>query len=86
MDEQTLSGKVVKGVADLALKYNKPLFVLVGKNELSGEKVSSLGIQKVSTLVNKETPEEEALVDAFSLIKRRMSEEIIPFLLYPNAP
>jgi glycerate kinase len=81
MDEQTLSGKVVKGVADLARKHGKPLFVVVGKNELNEDKISSLGIKKVSTLVNDQTSEAEALVSAYSLIKSRMLEEIIPFLV-----
>ncbi len=81
MDEQTLSGKVVKGLADLASKYHKPLFVLVGKNELNHEKISSLGIRKVSTLMNEKTTEAEALRSTYSLIKVRMAEEIIPFLL-----
>lgn len=81
MDEQTLSGKVVKGLADLASKYNKPLFVVVGKNELNREKISSLGIRKVATLVNGKTTDAEAFLSTYSLIKKRMAEEIIPFLL-----
>ena len=34
IDEQTLSGKVVKGIADLSRKYHKSLFIVAGKNEL----------------------------------------------------
>jgi glycerate 2-kinase len=81
MDEQTLSGKVVKGMADLALKYSKPLFVVVGKNELNSEKISSLGIKKIATLVNGKTTDAEAFLSTYSLIKKRTAEEIIPFLL-----
>jgi glycerate kinase len=81
MDEQTLSGKVVKGMADLASKYNKPLFVVVGKNELNPEEISSLGIKKIATLVNGETTDAEAFLSTYSLIKKRTAEEIIPFLL-----
>jgi glycerate kinase len=50
MDEQTLSGKVVKGVADLSRKHSKPLIVVVGKNELSEDKTRGLGVNKVVTL------------------------------------
>lgn len=81
MDEQTLSGKVVKGVADLSRKYRKPLFVIVGKNELDAQKTGLLGIKNVATLMNGTTSESEAMRDAYSLIKRRMKEEIIPFFL-----
>ncbi len=81
MDEQTLSGKVVKGVADLARKYNKPLVVLVGKNELDDEKTRILGINKVVPLMNANTSEADALGSTYSLIKKRMAEDVIPFFL-----
>jgi glycerate kinase len=81
MDEQTLSGKVVKGVAGLAKKHQKPLFVIVGKNELDLPKTSFLGVKKVAALMDEKTSESEAMRDAYSLIKRRMREEIIPFFL-----
>jgi len=81
MDEQTLSGKVVKGVADLSRKYNKPLVVIVGKNELSGEKTKKLGVHKVVTLLDGKTTESEAFQATYSLIKKRLSDEVIPFFL-----
>jgi len=81
MDEQTLSGKVVKGVADLSRKYNKPLVVIVGKNELSGEKTKKLGVHKVVTLLDGKTTESEAFQATYSLIKKRLADEVIPFFL-----
>lgn len=81
MDEQTLSGKVVKGVADLSRRYNKPLIVIVGKNELPEEVTASLGIRKVVTLMDSETTEKESLDSAFELIEKRVKEQIIPFFL-----
>jgi glycerate 2-kinase len=81
MDEQTLSGKVVKGVAELAKKHQKPLFVMVGKNELDQEKTSLLGVKKVATLMDNDTSEMEAMTDTYALIKKRMKEAIIPFFL-----
>ena len=81
MDEQTLSGKVVKGVADLSRKYNKPLVVIVGKNELSGEKTKELGVHKVVTLLDGKTTESEAFQATYSLIKKRLADEVIPFFL-----
>jgi hypothetical protein len=68
-------------MADLAIKYSKPLFVVVGKNELNPEKISSLAIKKIATLVNEKTTDAEAFLSTYSLIKKRTAEEIIPFLL-----
>ena len=81
MDEQTLSGKVVKGVADLSRKHSKPLIVVVGKNELSVDKTRALGVNKVVTLLDGKTRESEAFQDTYALIKRRIADEVIPFFL-----
>ena len=81
IDEQTLSGKVVKGIADLASKYRKRLFVVAGKNELSPEELRNLGAERVITLMNGTVSEDEAVKNAFLLLKRRMKEEIIPLFL-----
>ncbi len=81
VDEQTLSGKVVKGLADLARKYKKPLFIVAGRNELDAEQLLHLGGATVITLMNGEIPEEVAVADAFQLIRQRVKEEIIPLFL-----
>lgn len=81
MDEQTLSGKVVKGIADLASKYQKRLFVVAGKNELGAYDLRSLGAEKVVTLMNGSISEQEAVENAFYLLKSRVKEEIIPLFL-----
>lgn len=81
MDEQTLSGKVVKGVADLTRHFNKPLVVIVGKNELSEKKISLLGVNKVVALIDGKTGEKEAFEHTYSLIKKRVAAEVIPFFL-----
>jgi glycerate kinase len=81
MDEQTLSGKVVKGVADLSRKYNKPLIAIVGRNELPPEKISLMGVHKVVALMDGGTDETEAFQKTYSLIGKRVQDEIIPFFL-----
>ncbi len=81
VDSQTLSGKVVKGIADLSRKYKKPLFVIAGKNELTEDSIRQLGVEKVVTLVDANTSEQEAIKDTFHLIHRRIKEEIIPLFL-----
>ena len=81
MDEQTLSGKVIKGLADLSGKYRKPFVVIVGKNELEAAKVQSMGIRKVAALLNGKISENEAFTSTYALIKKRMTEDVIPFFL-----
>jgi len=73
MDQQTLSGKVVMGVAQLAAKHQKPAIALVGKNELSQESIQKTGLQKVVTLINETTTEAEAIQHAANLITDRIA-------------
>lgn len=81
MDEQTLSGKVVKGVADLCHRYRKQLVVVVGKNELADDKLSLLRVNKVVALLDGKTSEREAFNNTYQLVKKRIREEVIPFFL-----
>jgi glycerate 2-kinase len=81
MDEQTLSGKVVKGVADMCHRYRKQLVVVVGKNELADDKLSLLGVNKVVALLDGKTSEREAFNNTYQLVKKRIREEVIPFFL-----
>ena len=81
IDEQTLSGKVVKGIADVCKAFNKPLVVVVGKNELSPEKLGLLGIKKVVALMDGKTSEAEAFENTYKLVEKRVKEEVAPFFL-----
>lgn len=72
MDEQTLSGKVVMGVTELARKYHKPVLAIVGKNELSDEKIRLMGLKKVIQLVDEETSSSEAIRNTTKLITERV--------------
>jgi len=81
VDKQTLSGKVVKGVADLAGRYNKPLIIIAGKNELDGKSIAMLGAKRVVTLVGDGLGEQEAIERASSVLKMRVKEQIIPLFL-----
>jgi glycerate kinase len=86
VDKQTLSGKVVKGVADLAGRYNKPLIIIAGRNELDAKGVAMLGAKRVVTLVSDELGELEAIERASSVLKMRVKEQIIPLFLYGKGP
>lgn len=72
MDEQTLSGKVVMGVAKLAQNYHKPVLAIVGKNELSDEKIRLMDLKKVIQLVDEETSSSEAMRNTAKLITGRV--------------
>lgn len=72
MDDQTLAGKVVKGVADLTVKYGKPLVVVVGKNELSPGKVIALGVERLITLAGPQVSDERAMRHASSILTEKI--------------
>jgi glycerate kinase len=74
LDEQTLSGKVVKGVAALAARAGKPVVVVAGSASLSAADTNSLGIRHVISLVNDATSTEEAISRAAALIRQRVRE------------
>lgn len=81
MDVQTLSGKVIQGVTELASRYHKPVFAVVGKNDLTQEEQVPLSLKKVVALQQHGLSSAEAQKNAFLLIKQRLHEEIIPLLL-----
>lgn len=81
MDIQTLSGKVISGIGQLAKRYSKPVFAVVGKNELSADQQALLSLKKVASLQQDGISSAAAHKTAFLLIKKRLYEEIIPLLL-----
>lgn len=76
IDRQTLSGKVVNGVAQLARKYQKPLIVVAGSCELSAQELKNLGVSKVITIANEHTSEDYAIKHAAELLKQRIQEAL----------
>jgi glycerate kinase len=81
VDRQTLSGKVVKGVAELAKKNKVPLIIMAGKNELGKENLEELGALKLVTLVGDGVDDQAAIQRAAEVLKTRVKEEIIPLFL-----
>lgn len=79
LDEQTLSGKVVKGVGALAFRYGKPLWAVAGSSSASDEDLHALHIQRVISLVNAGTSVEEAVRRAAALIRDRVAEAFKKF-------
>ncbi len=80
VDEQTLSGKVVKGISALAIKHHKPLYIVAGKNELPEDQLRELGVKSVITLVDENTIESTAFINTYALLQQRVQEQIIPIL------
>ncbi len=74
IDEQTLSGKVVKGVADLASRHKKILLVIAGSSGLNEAHQRSLSITRLITLVNSSTTEVQAMESAYRLVGERIKD------------
>ena len=60
-DTQSLQGKVVGHIADLARKYHKKIYVICGESLIDDSDYTALGIAKVSSLVAFAPSKEEAI-------------------------
>lgn len=85
IDEQTLSGKVVRGVADLAAKHNKAVIAIAGRNDLDETRLKELNLLRLITLVDNGTSEEEAMTNAFQLVSRNVSGVLRQYLANSGA-
>jgi glycerate kinase len=69
IDEQTLHGKVVAGIAELAQKHWKKVIALCGSLELAPEILAQASFGAVFSIVNKPMPLEDALNQTSSLLE-----------------
>ncbi|MFK8009764.1 MAG: glycerate kinase [Saprospiraceae bacterium] len=68
LDEQSLQGKVINGIANLCKKHQKPFSLFVGKNELSKKHISDLNVKHIfSILENAKNVDDAILNGAFYL-------------------
>ncbi len=74
IDRQTLSGKVVKGVADFCLRYNKKLIVFAGKSELALDELSKIGVGQLITLSGDGISESVAITEAGRILLEKTGE------------
>lgn len=74
IDKQTLSGKLIKGVCNLAKENNIPVYAVCGVSELSKEEQESLGLKKIISLVDDQTPVEYAIKNAEKLLAKRVKQ------------
>jgi glycerate kinase len=68
MDEQTLQGKLVAGIAALGREYNKPVLAVCGTLELSPAELQTLGIAAAFPLMTEDMTLEYALQHAETLL------------------
>ncbi|MBU6167939.1 MAG: glycerate kinase [Bacteroidetes bacterium] len=63
LDKQTLQGKLIKGVCQLANKYNKPVIALCGALNLSEEELTTLGLRAAFSIAQGPGSLRDALLD-----------------------
>ena len=71
IDSQTLSGKVVMGVASLARKYKKRLIVVCGVCELNNDQLNELGVDQVIAIKDEKISTKEAMQNASQILSDR---------------
>jgi glycerate kinase len=69
VDEQTLAGKVVKGLADSCQTHHVPLAVVCGTLQISPEQVRSAGITYAVSVLNRPMDLDHAQQEAFGLVR-----------------
>ncbi len=72
IDAQTLSGKVVKGVAELCRIHKKKLLLVAGHCELDEQQIKMLGASQLITLKDKSTSTEEAMQQAKEILAEKI--------------
>ncbi len=69
LDIQTLEGKVVNGVLQIARQYQKPVLLLVGTSELEKETLAGKGVVEVLTVMSRSAGYEDAMARAAEIIE-----------------
>lgn len=74
IDEQTLSGKVVKGITSLAKKNSKQTLLVCGICELSDSQLNKLGSNQLISLSDRETPPLQAIAKAKEMLHAKVKK------------
>ncbi len=72
LDNQTLSGKVVQGVAQLAAKHGKPLIVVAGSCTLNERQIKVLGISDIIVLADGAVTIGQAMAEAGPMLQSKV--------------
>lgn len=69
LDKQSLQGKVISGIAGLCEKYDKPLVLFVGKNDLSTKDIKHLNAKHIFSISEKAKGIEDAMLNAATYLE-----------------
>lgn len=74
LDEQTLQGKVVYGVANASHSRSIKVKAVCGVNELTKVQQDQLHLAKIVSIKTEDLSNEYCMVNAFDLLKKRIQE------------
>ncbi|HEV7382752.1 MAG TPA: glycerate kinase, partial [Dyadobacter sp.] len=69
VDQQTLKGKVVKGLADICNEYDVPLAVVCGTLQISAKETRDAGVTYATSILNAPMDLDAALLQAGQLVE-----------------
>lgn len=73
-DDQTLHGKLIKGVVDLGGRFDVPVIVVCGKADVDQGELGKLGLEAVLEIADNTKPLQYNMENASKLIEKRISE------------
>jgi glycerate kinase len=68
LDEQTLEGKLVAGIASLGQQYKKPVIVLCGSINITADQLQQLGVAAAFSIMDQTKNYDEAINNASSIL------------------
>lgn len=74
LDRQSFSGKLISGLAEMCRKYDKPLVIVTGHNEVPESSLSEYGVSRVIELSSSVTGNESSFKDAAKIIIREVGK------------
>lgn len=72
VDSQSISGKLVDGICEIARENDVPVWIICGISEIPTAELIKLGVEKVISLVDAETTSDYAIKNARDLIEKRI--------------
>ncbi|GAB3560191.1 glycerate kinase [Spirosoma fluminis] len=85
LDQQTLQGKLLKGVTDRSAAAGVPVVALCGTLELTPEEIDSLGLTAAFSVLNRPERLNEAVLTAYSDVRQATFNVCRLFLSYLSA-
>jgi len=80
MDDQTLSGKVVQGVAAIGRKHKKKVIAIAGQCDLTAEQLQRIGIDHAIVLEDEATSRKRAMEHAAEILGEKVRKRLFPLL------